>query len=129
MARNVNFSNISKSPKLFLWISCKEYEPSAGAVKWPLKVQKNVFQAFYDSSEQEKKNDKKIAKKYIFGIIVQRKISDPTVYDMSIFGDCVCFTVCVFVTFGHFGPFRGQKWPKSADIRQNIHFQAMFLLE
>ena len=73
------------------------------------KSAKNVFQAFYDSSEQEKKNDKKIAKKYIFGIIVQRKISDPTVYDMSIFGDCVCFTVCVFVTFGHFGPFRGQK--------------------
>ena len=41
-------------------------------------------------------------------VIVQREISDPTVYDIPIFGDCVCFTVCDFVNFGRFGPFRGQ---------------------
>ena len=42
-------------------------------------------------------------------VIVQSEISDPTVYVIPIFGDCMCFTVHVFVTFGHFRPFRGQK--------------------
>ena len=41
-------------------------------------------------------------------IIIHNEFSNPTVYDLPMFGVCVCFKVCIFVTFGHFGPFRGQ---------------------
>ena len=42
-------------------------------------------------------------------IIIHNEFSNPTVYDLPMFGVCVCFKVCIFVTFGHFGAFRGEK--------------------
>ena len=42
-------------------------------------------------------------------IMIHNEFSNPTVYEMPIYRDCVCFTMCVFVIFGHFGPFRGAK--------------------
>ena len=42
-------------------------------------------------------------------IMIHNEFSNPTVYDMPLFKDGVCFTMCVFVNFGHFGPFSGSK--------------------
>ena len=45
-------------------------------------------------------------------IIIHNEFSNPTVYDMPLFEDSVCFTMCAFVNFGHFGPFSGSKKTK-----------------
>ena len=44
---NVDFSNISKYPIHFLWISYIKYDPTAGGgVKWPQKTMKNFSKLF-----------------------------------------------------------------------------------
>ena len=42
-------------------------------------------------------------------MMIHNEFSNPTVYYMPIFEDCMCLKVCVFVNFSHFGPFRGVK--------------------
>ena len=45
-------------------------------------------------------------------IIIHNEFSSPTVYDMLLFEDSVCFTMCAFVNFAHFGPFSGSEKTK-----------------